>query len=436
MRGFAIGQGLRAGLVLAVAATALALAARLALEPVLQGRAPFVTFLAAIMACAALRGGKAGWPCLGLGTLCAYVFVLQSSPYSAEPSIRLSAVGLYLLLGGALVLVLDRYHCALQMVRKLNEQLTSAIEVASVGTFEVDLAGRRVTASGALERIYGLEPGAGTRPIADYLARLHPEDAQGVLDVVREARRRRTTFVVEHRIRRPDGEIRWLMSRGSVVVDGEGQRRLMGAVSDMTDRKQTEQRLRLLHDEGQHRARNLFAVLLSVVGQTLPRSEARRRLEERMRAMAAAFTLGLAEAEEAIDLADLVARELAPYDEARVAVDGPAVRLSGQRALNLGLCLHELASNAAKYGALSAPGGSVSIRWHCDETMLRLTWEERGGPEVLVPDRLGFGSRLIAAVLVAEGGIFAKDFRSGGVVAELALPLAEDEATGPSTRVA
>ena len=104
----------------------------------------------------------------------------------------------------------------------------------------------------------------------------------------------------------------------------------------------------------------------------------------------------------------------------------------GGRALSLTLVIHELATNAAKYGALSVPGGSLTVDWVVQGSVLRLTWTERGGPEVQQPDRRGFGSRLIDRSLQSHGGHATLTFRPSGLEAELTLPLQERRSTSHS----
>ena len=206
------------------------------------------------------------------------------------------------------------------------------------------------------------------------------------------------------------------------------------ALTDALDEQQA------LLAEMNHRVKNAFATVQAITRQTVRSAPDLKSFEAvfvpRLTALAKAHALSTkAENETGADLHALVDVELAPYqssDGQRIRISGVQIALDGGRALSLTLVIHELATNAAKYGALSVPGGSLTVDWVVQGSVLRLTWTERGGPEVQQPDRRGFGSRLIDRSLQSHNGHAIFTFRPSGVEAELTLPLQERRSTSHS----
>lgn len=184
--------------------------------------------------------------------------------------------------------------------------------------------------------------------------------------------------------------------------------------SDVTDAKRSEEHLRLLVNELNHRVKNTLATVQSIAAHSLRNSaspaEFRTMLDARLVALSKAHDLLTRTHWEGASLSAVLAQETNPYqteDSARIALAGDDVDLAPRAALTLAMAFHELATNAAKYGALSVPSGRIDVRWlvepRLDEpSMLRLTWTERDGPEVKPPSRNGFGSRLIERGIVHE----------------------------------
>jgi two-component sensor histidine kinase len=177
--------------------------------------------------------------------------------------------------------------------------------------------------------------------------------------------------------------------------------------------------------------RNTLTLVLALSRRTFaagrPLDEARRDFEARVAALAGAHAALLDARGDGAELQDLAARTLAPFGYAaggsRIALGGPAVKLTPDAATSLALALHELATNATKYGALSAPGGRVELRWRLegrDRRSLRLRWRESGGPPVVPPTRRGLGSSLIEDNL---GGAARLEFPPEGVRAEITTRL-------------
>jgi len=193
-------------------------------------------------------------------------------------------------------------------------------------------------------------------------------------------------------------------------------------------RRTIEQHHRVLVHELNHRVKNTLALVDSVIALSIRADSALAEFGEALRGRIAALTrshaLALDRGREAVSLNELVCAELAPLQGDRVAVDGPAVQLPPAVALYLSMGLHELVTNAVKYGALSNDVGRVALCWTHDDGRLKLSWEENGGPEVSPPARNGFGSLLFERILgAALKGQVARDFAADGLKVTFDLPL-------------
>ncbi|MCR5877247.1 sensor histidine kinase [Phenylobacterium sp. J367] len=198
--------------------------------------------------------------------------------------------------------------------------------------------------------------------------------------------------------------------------------------SDVTARVHAEEQQKLLVAELNHRVKNTLATVQAIAAQTLrtsPDPESfRETFEARLLALSATHDLLTASNWRGAQLRDVVQLEFRPYGAERYTLAGPDADLSPSEALTLGLLFHELATNAAKYGALTVATGSVEIRWTIEDSRLKLTWQERGGPPVTPPTRRGFGSRLIERSLQGEmRGEAVLDFAPAGLVCRVTLPL-------------
>jgi two-component sensor histidine kinase len=195
-----------------------------------------------------------------------------------------------------------------------------------------------------------------------------------------------------------------------------------------------ERHQRLLISELNHRVKNTLATVQAIAGQAFSkgdRIEERQSFEARLFALAKTHDMLTRENWEGAELADLVAEATAPYRQnrsTRFEVCGPNLWVKPSIALALSMALHELMTNAVKYGALSVPAGSVAIRWTVSEGKdLILRWEEKNGPRVAPPQRKGFGSRLIERSLAAElGGEVQLCYEPTGVMCTIRTPLGEE----------
>lgn len=234
--------------------------------------------------------------------------------------------------------------------------------------------------------------------------------------------------------RRKDGARFWANGM-TMRIDESDPPSLLKILRDETPAKLAEDQRVLLLNELNHRIKNTLATVQSIAEQTLRASEtdptARRNLTERLIALSDAHNVLVEENWAGADLMSIVRQALAPHEQtvSRFHIDGPPVRLSPPQAVAMALALHELATNAIKYGALSRQGGRVEIDWNLShdrqgQRHMAFLWREFGGPPVTAPDHRGFGTRLIARSFGQESGGQAHiAFLPEGVQCVIKLPL-------------
>lgn len=319
-----------------------------------------------------------------------------------------------------------------------NEERLRLVQAAGgIGSFTWDMVTGQVHRSPEYLALQGLAPDFPQvgRYNDDWLSRVHPEDRARTKAGFDEDLVHGGPFDREYRIVRPsDGQVRWVHNRGRIETDAQGRPvRLLSVQTDVTDRKNDETRQRLLINELNHRVKNTLATVQSIVAQTLRNAaslaEARGALEDRLLALSRTHDILTRRTWEGATVGEIVAGAVNAFGAERWEIDGPEVDLAPNTALSLSLALHELATNAAKYGALASPAGKVSVRWSLEAgpRRLSLVWRERGGPAVTPPTRRGFGSRLIERGLAQDlGGSVALTFEPAGVVCIIEAPLPDD----------
>jgi two-component sensor histidine kinase len=201
----------------------------------------------------------------------------------------------------------------------------------------------------------------------------------------------------------PNGELRWISAHGETLGDAAGMPvRMIGTNLDITRRKEQENNIQFLLREVSHRSKNLLAIIQAMATQTGRSSrnydEFQSRFSQRLQGMAASHDLLVSQNWEGADLAALVRAQLRPFAEessGRIELTGPSLVLTPVAAQSIGMALHELATNATKYGALSGLQGKVVVSWQVlpesSGYKFQMTWQERGGPAVEPPARNGFG---------------------------------------------
>jgi len=334
-----------------------------------------------------------------------------------------------------------------------EERLALASAAAGMGVYDVDTRTGDAVVNAQYRQVYGLPPGEGALPVAVQAGFIHPDDRARVTGRIDAANREGGDYHEEFRILRQDtGEVRWVASRGSYVGDRGATHRFIGVTYDITERKREQEREMLLAREVDHRARNVLAVVRSIV--RLSRADDPRQfadaVEGRVSALARAHTLLARDRWTRADIAEVAREELAAYSAAeggpRVTLDGSKLRLRPDAVQPVSMVLHELATNAAKHGALSTPSGHVAVSWRLvsperagcrDDGRIVLVWQEGGGPEPEdPPTRRGFGSIVVEATVRSQlGGDVGRDWAPGGLRCEIVIPadraLAEASADDP-----
>jgi|GEM_PF-1117513 len=327
-------------------------------------------------------------------------------------------------------------------LREGRERLEAALAAADAGTFRWDIRTDTVVWDDGMVRLFGLPEGETVRTAADFLTRVHPDDRERVTAAVELCARDGSDVRLEFRIVRPDGQVHWLLDKAEVYCDPDGRPLYMtGACVDVTEHKETEEQLNLLVAELDHRVKNTLAMIQSMAGHTRDHDGTvdgfLRAFRGRLQAMAHAHGLLSRSRWAGASLAELAGRVLEPYAGATVAVAGPDVTVKPRAAQALSMALHELATNAVKYGALSAAAGRVDVHWQREggggDAPLVLTWRETGGPQpVRMPERRGFGSQLIERSLRYElRGEAELSFGPDGLVCRIVVPADELAPPGP-----
>jgi len=319
-----------------------------------------------------------------------------------------------------------------EKLQESEEQLRLATEAAEVGLWDLDVVNDSLFWPPRVKEMFGISPDVPAS-MADFYAALHPDDKERTCAAFNDAcdPAKRALYDVEYRtIGKEDSVVRWVAAKGRAVFDEDGKCvRILGTALDITKRKQQEDRQLLLAREVDHRARNALAVVQSIVRLTRADNQQTyvRAIEGRIHALAQAHTLLSESRWQGADLSRIVNEELAPYrtggGSPRVAVSGPSVILSPEKAQNIALAVHELATNSAKYGALSEPAGTLDVNWEMVAGMLTLRWQEAGGPPVRAPSSQGFGTRIMNASIKHQiGGNVVWDWRSTGLHCTIQIP--------------
>jgi len=305
-----------------------------------------------------------------------------------------------------------------------------ALEAGQMGSWELDVHTGECRWDRGQYRILGVDPDTFVPTIENVRSFVHADDLARIQARIKEDGGRQASFQSEVRVLRPNGQVRWCICAAALTRNAHGQVvRISGVTIDITDLKEGEERRTLLVREVDHRARNALAVVQSIVRLTKAKTieDYVVAVEGRIRALSTAHALLSGSRWEGADLRGLVEEEIAPYrsgESERIIVQGPAVFLLPATAQILALVLHELATNAAKYGALSNASGRVMLTWQLCEGSLVLSWQEMGGPAVVPPTSQGYGTRVIGASVERQmGGRMSFDWQSAGLTFTMTVPL-------------
>jgi PAS domain S-box-containing protein len=318
-----------------------------------------------------------------------------------------------------------------------SEQLRSlALAAGQMGSWDWDLGSGEFSWDAGQYRIFGVDPASFSVTPDNVRALIHPDDWERLRAALAGVTEHGQTYQTEFRVHRPNGELRWCIGAAAASIDAA--RRvvgLSGVTVDITDRKSAEERQTLLVREVDHRARNALAVVQSII--RLTRAESKEAyigaVEGRITALSRAHVLLSQSRWQGANLSRILDEELAPYRRSeveKIATHGPEVFLEPATAQILALALHELATNAAKYGALSSTFGRVRLSWELRQSCLVLQWVESGGPPVEPPCSEGYGTRVIGASVERQlDGSVTFDWQPGGLRFAMSIPLGEKSKT-------
>jgi len=318
-------------------------------------------------------------------------------------------------------------------LRRNEERLRLAFESAQMSWWDYDLATDLITWSPDF-RHAEQRGGSLVARLDDFLDHIHLDDRDRFRAFVATMPPDDRSVSCELRFAQADGSSRWSLLAGQVHRDADRPTGFSGIGLDITARKQSEQRQVALVQELDHRAKNVLAVAQSVVRLSRAPSmpELVAAVEGRIAALARAHTLLSETRWSRVDLRRIVDDAVKPFSTGQIATSGPASLVRPSAAQSLALAVHELGTNAMKYGALSVPGGRVEVLWAVEQGNVVLRWSESGGPPVRPPERQGFGTKVISSSI--EGQLQGRaqfDWAPEGLTCRLTIPGGHTDAAEP-----
>jgi PAS domain S-box-containing protein len=327
----------------------------------------------------------------------------------------------------------DQLQASKDQLQASKDRLQLAFDATQLGWWQYDPLRRIVSMDARTKEIFDLT--ADRIPIDEVMKRVHPDDAerfwanrQAALDPANP----KPYVHHEYRVRRRDGTVRWVEANALAYFEGARPDRravsLGGTVEDITDRKEREEKEHLLMREVNHRAKNMLSVVDSIAHQTATKSpeDFVERFSERIQALSANQDLLVRNEWNGVEIEDLVHAQLAHFADligSRIGVHGPKLRFAAASAQAIGLALHELATNAGKYGALSTDKGHVYVSWGTVNDIFTMSWTESEGPPVSAPKRRGFGTIVMEAMTERSvDGMVDLDYAPSGMTWRLTCP--------------
>jgi PAS domain S-box-containing protein len=419
-----------------VAAAAFVLIA-VGLKLAMSGMQPFLTLYPAVLLSAFVGGRKAGLAAFVACTGFAIFFLAYSGPGQATAGWAVAAVISFMVVCGLILFIVDLLDKSIQRLERERHSLQLERRRLEVAFKAADMASWEIKPDGQLAwddnffRLVGLSPAKDAPAAERFLAMVHPEDQARMQDARdRMKQGKQPPPRDEYRLIRPDGRMIWLENH-RVSVDREGKH-FIGITQDVTRRKKAEKRITMLMRELAHRVKNQYAVILAMIRETRKQAHSPEDFETLIRSRIAALSRShdlLVHGEwERADLHELIIAHLDNFGvRDRLTTEGPEVLLSPTAAQYIGMAFHELATNAAKHGALSVPAGRISISWslagETDQRLLTLRWEETGGPSVNRERSSGFGTKVLEDLTpAAVRGEARLEHTDSGLLWELKAP--------------
>lgn len=330
------------------------------------------------------------------------------------------------------VSLFGQYNWALDA--ESEKRLHALLHALPVGVYTTDAAGRITFFNETAAAMWGRRPELNSEQWCGSWRMYWPDGtalphAECPMAVAIKERRNLNGGGQEAVVERPDGTRVPFMAFPSVLRDSKGK--VVGAVNmfvDITERKRNEEQIAILAREAEHRARNVLATVQATVhlSQSDTADGLKHAIEGRIRALANVHRLFVQSRWTGAELQSLASQELSPYcqdGETRVRIDGPTVLLQPETAQTIAITLHELATNAAKYGALSVPAGKVRVEWSgALDGRVVLRWTEADGPPASPPTRHGFGTRVMESMIRQMNGDMRFDWRHEGLACEITIP--------------
>ncbi len=315
--------------------------------------------------------------------------------------------------------------------KEFERNLRSALKAANMVAMKWDCKTNTVSVTSGGQSLAAFTRSVTT--IDQLLSRIDPQDIEAFRQEVIASARERKPFRMTLRYFAQSGKSQWLELDGQTEVDSEGNPRVVyGMLMDVTEQKLAEARRDLLLAEIAHRGKNLLAIVQAIAAVTFqgdrPMDVARGEFDERIAALARSHALLTENEWSGVRLAEIIGIELAAHaDQASMEIEELVLKPSA--AQNMSLVVHELTTNAIKYGALSVPSGRIKVEgrlgWREHREVLRFRWEEHGGPPVASPTHRGYGSFLIDELLEGIAEASTVEFRAEGLVVQAELLTAQ-----------
>jgi PAS domain S-box-containing protein len=430
----ALRPGTAGAYVLAFVAAGVATALRLAIDPYVVGDY-FSMFYPAVLITTLISGLGAGLFCFVLSGVSVWFFLLppRFSFYIYDTAEVVSPLLLFALASLFTVTLITWVRSVIErewVEQASKDRLRFALDAALLGWWQYDPHRCMASGDAHFKEIFDLT--TDEIPVGDIKKLVHPDDAerfwadrQASLDPANPNR-----SAHEYRVRRRDGEVHWVevhwlahRAKSENIIG-------IGVVRDITNRKKREERERMLVQEINHRSKNLLYLVDAVAHQTAAEGseEFVERFSERLRALSANQDLLVQNEWHGVGVEALVRVQLAHFADLigyRVTTHGPELRVNAEASQSIGLALHELATNAAKYGALSTDTGRVDICWGADGNTFTMNWMEREGPRVSAPQRRGYGTMVIEEMAKHNlDGAVQLDYPPSGLTWRLTCPAA------------
>ncbi|WP_297322534.1 PAS domain S-box protein [uncultured Bartonella sp.] len=328
----------------------------------------------------------------------------------------------------------ERRHS--ESLRLSEERLRLAQQAAGIGAFEIDQERGMIEATPQFLKLLGFKesPELSFNDLCSVIV----GNPKPITEQMLKTRNDESLIThLEFQIRRADNnELRWIGYWAEAAPKDVGnamKHRILGILQDITERREAQEKQDILSGELAHRVKNILAIVQSIANQTIteetPMKTALQDFSVRLNALAHAQDILTQGAAKSADLKQIVANSLDIHNKAnrKFFVAGPSVLLSPQTALSMALALHELSTNAVKYGSLSSKSGIVEINWTIDENSFYFSWREKNGPKVIEPTKQSFGSKLIRRLLPARfNGHTNLNYNPDGFSFELFAPKTRD----------